>query len=293
MIYKIKTGSSDISIITTCLARRVQFKKNHLAYSSFYVTIKQKGWSKDPGPPSGGDIPRHFLFTEITSMKKILSIFIDESGDFGDYDNKAPYYLVAMVLHDQQIDITSEINNLDQRISDLGFPPHAIHVGPIIRKESIYERYDDPVARKSLLNALYHFARRIDIKYLCPSIKKSECSDFIQLNAKLSREISSQIRNNYEYFNGFDQIIVYYDNGQNELTKILTSVFNTLFTNVEFRRVKPSDYKLFQVADLICTWELLALKAEDKTFTKSETEMFDSPREFLRNRYKLISKKKL
>jgi len=36
--------------------------KNHLAYSSFYVTIKQKGWSKDPGPPSGGDIPRHFFY---------------------------------------------------------------------------------------------------------------------------------------------------------------------------------------------------------------------------------------
>ena len=71
-----------------------------------------------------------------------------------------------------------------------------------------------------------------------------------------------------------------------------TSVFNALFTNVEFRRVKPSDYKLFQVADLICTWELLALKAVDNSFTKSETEMFGSPREFMKNRYKLISKKK-
>ena len=128
---------------------------------------------------------------------------------------------------------------------------------------------------------------------MCPYVKKAECSDFIQLNAKLSREISGQLRNNLEYFNSFDNIIIYYDNGQNELTKILTSVFNTMFTNVEFRRVKPSDYKLFQVADLICTWELLALKAEEKSFTKSETEMFGSVKEFLKNRYKLIKKKKL
>ena len=101
-------------------------------------------------------------------MSKTLSIFIDESGDFGVYDFKAPYYMVAMVLHDQQIDISNEIKSLDQKIRDLGFPPHAIHVGPIIRMESIYERYDDPENRRRLLNALYHFTRKIDIKYLCP-----------------------------------------------------------------------------------------------------------------------------
>ena len=226
-------------------------------------------------------------------MSKTLSIFIDESGDFGAYDFKAPYYMVAMVLHDQQIDISNEIKSLDQKIRDLGFPQHAIHVGPIIRMESIYERYDDPENRRRLLNALYHFTRKIDIKYLCPYVKKAECSDFIQLNARLSRELAMQLRQNQAYFSSFDNIIVYYDNGQNELTKILTSVFNTLFSNVEFRRVKPSDYKLFQVADLICTWELLALKAENKSFTKSENEMFDSPKEFIKNRYKLIQKKRL
>ena len=34
------------------------------------------------------------------------------------------------------------------------------------------------------------------------------------------------------------------------LPKILTSVFNTLYAHVEFRKVKPVDYKLFQAADL-------------------------------------------
>ena len=172
-------------------------------------------------------------------------------------------------------------------------PPHAIHTGPIIRKESLYEQYDNPEDRTSLLNALYHFARKIDFRYLYPYVNKSECSDFIQLNARLSRAISSQLKEHDDFFSSFDRIIVYYDNGQNELTKILTSVFNTLYSNVEFRRVKPSDYKLFQVADLICTWETLALKAEHNFFTKSETEMFGSARLFLKNRYKLIVKKKL
>ena len=124
-------------------------------------------------------------------------------------------------------------------------------------------------------------------------MNKAECSDSIQLTAKLSRKIATQLRDNLDYFNSFDNIIVYYDNGQNELTKILISIFNALFVNVEFRRVKPSEYKLFQVADLICTWELLSLKAKDKAFSKSENEMFGSAREFMKNRYKLIQKKKL
>lgn len=50
---------------------------------------------------------------------------------------------------------------------------------------------------------------------------------------------------------------VIYDNGQTQVTKIITSVFNTLFANVEMRKVRPVDYKLFQVADLICTLEMI------------------------------------
>ena len=226
-------------------------------------------------------------------MKKVLSVFIDELGDFGDYNPVSPYYMVAMVLHDQREDISSYVDKLNSRVAELGFPPHAIHTGPIIRRESLYEQYEDPEKRKSLLNALYHFARKVNFNYLCPYVKKSECPDVIQLNAKLSREISGKIRDHVDFFESFDRIIVYYDNGQHDLTRILTTVFNVMFSNVEFRRVKPSDYKLFQVADLICTWESLAIKAEHNGFTKSETEMFDSARAFLKNRYKLIAKKKL
>ena len=43
--------------------------------------------------------------------EKILSIFIDESGDFGPYEAHAPYYLVSMILHDQNTDIT-EVTNI-------------------------------------------------------------------------------------------------------------------------------------------------------------------------------------
>ena len=36
---------------------------------------------------------------------KEISIFIDEPGDFGEYNHLLPYYIVTMVFHDQEIDI--------------------------------------------------------------------------------------------------------------------------------------------------------------------------------------------
>ncbi|MBQ6272575.1 MAG: hypothetical protein IJK65_12760 [Clostridiales bacterium] len=41
-------------------------------------------------------------------MKNVLSVFIDESGVFGEFSTKAPYYMVSMVFHEQRIDITED-----------------------------------------------------------------------------------------------------------------------------------------------------------------------------------------
>ena len=38
--------------------------------------------------------------------EKLLSVFVDESGDFGEYNALSPNYYVAMVLHNQEIDIS-------------------------------------------------------------------------------------------------------------------------------------------------------------------------------------------
>ncbi len=41
---------------------------------------------------------------------KELSIFVDESGDFGAYNSKyAPQYILTMVFHDQEISINEDI----------------------------------------------------------------------------------------------------------------------------------------------------------------------------------------
>lgn len=227
---------------------------------------------------------------------KTLSVFIDESGDFGVYDFHSPNYYVGMVFHEQSKDISENIKYLDFHVKKLGYEEHAIHTGPIIRREGFYVN-DLMEQRKSLFNALYHFARKLDIHYICPKIKKSECrneeQDEIVMAGRMSKTISDELKAHNGYFSQFDSIIVYYDNGQIELNKILVSVFNTIFTNVEFRRIRPVDYKLCQVADLVCTLEMISDKAETNNLSKSETEFFGTSRDFCKNIYKNFSKKKL
>lgn len=224
--------------------------------------------------------------------EKLLSVFIDESGDFGSYEVHSPYYLVAMILHNQNIDISDNIMGFENHLRNLGYARHAVHTGPLIRRESVYSN-DLMENRKQLFNALFNFSRKLNIQYACAKIKKNECPDVITMTARLSKEIANILRSNESFWNSYDRVIIYYDNGQIELTKILTSVFNTLYTHVEFRKVKPVDYKLFQVADLICTLELLSEKASVGGFSSSEREFFGNIRDFKKNYFKHIAKKRL
>ena len=70
---------------------------------------------------------------------------MDESGDFGKYERLSPYYLLALVFHDQSYPLSFEKleklkNNLDKH-----FPNKDntyVHARPIIRREKEFENYD-------------------------------------------------------------------------------------------------------------------------------------------------------
>ena len=108
---------------------------------------------------------------------------------------------------------------------------------------------------------------------------------------KLSKQISLFIRENYIDFLNFQVVKIYYDNGQVELTKILSSVFNSVLNNVEFKRVLPSEYKVFQIADLICTFKLIEIKLERNQLSNSENLFFGSMRDLKKNYIKPLKSK--
>lgn len=221
---------------------------------------------------------------------KELSIFIDESGDFGEYESHSPYYIITMVFHDQSIDIQPAIGKLNTELSYLGLDNLCIHTGPIIRKEEIYTEMDIQ-DRRRIFNKMIAFVRQIDVKYHCFFIEKRKISDVVDATGMLSKQISQFIREHYEEFLSFDDVKIYYDNGQVEVSKILSSVFNALLPNLVFRKVMPTDYKLFQVADLLCSLKLVSLKMENNMFSKSEMMFFGNLRDLKKNYMKPLQKK--
>ena len=52
---------------------------------------------------------------------KELSVFVDESGDFGEFEKHAPYYIITMVLHDQSVDISEQIWKLNETLKNMGY----------------------------------------------------------------------------------------------------------------------------------------------------------------------------
>ena len=49
-----------------------------------------------------------------------ISVFIDESGCYEHDRQSSRYYLVCMVFHDQDIDISAEINKLEDSLESMG-----------------------------------------------------------------------------------------------------------------------------------------------------------------------------
>ena len=222
---------------------------------------------------------------------KELSIFVDESGDFGVYEKHSPYYIVTMILHDQEHDITADISKLDEALKNLGYKHNfAIHTEPLIRKEEIYHD-TPPNERRTIFSKLFFFTLKSDIKYKCFLFDKKKFGDTLLLEARMAKEISYFLRSNLEYFQGYDNVILYYDNGQRQLTRILNTVLATELTKYEVRKVLPKDYKLFQAADLICTLELLDAKCQHGELTRSEKVIFHSKRELYKQFIKPIKKK--
>lgn len=224
-------------------------------------------------------------------MQKYLSIFIDESGDFGKYDKNCPYYLVTMVFHDQSENISSEIVKLDSSLTMQGYERHCLHTGPLIRKEECYKflKIDD---RKHILNSFMAFATKVGYSYKTFIVEKNEDDNQLKLISKLSLQIKNFLDSQFYYLNSFDKIIIYYDYGQKQLTNILAALFTD--PKIEFKQnVSPSYYRLFQLADLLTTFELINKKRENNKNSKSEKDFFGSMRDFYKDYFKRLNKKRM
>jgi len=222
-----------------------------------------------------------------------LLVTCDESGNFGRYTPRSPYYIATFLLHDQSgMDKTNELaGKLDAALAPFQLK-NAVHTGPLIRREEEYKDIDVAL-RRQIFQRLFTFTRASKTTYHSFIADKRHVASQKELAEIISKQIRSFLLEHLAFFQGYDRIVLHYDFGQAELTKILVNSFSNILNGVNIRKVLPVDSRLFQATDLLCTLELLALKAESKTLTRSELNFFRSANDLARTYLKPIRQKRI
>lgn len=231
------------------------------------------------------------------SSQNILSVFVDESGNFGDPDDPARYCIVTLVFHDQAADISQYVKELNRSNYDLGLDSDSFrfHMGPLIRQEDEYAAMSRPM-RGKILDRMMTFVRKVDFKYHCIGVDTKFINTTQQVFDRLMGQLVDFIKEHQELFESIDKVKIYYDAGQKQVSRLLEEMFTeNLSSPLEFAQgVRQDSYKLLQVADLICTVRLIEVRLQDGgELTKSENRFFGGQRDFQRNILKRIKRKEI
>jgi hypothetical protein len=187
-------------------------------------------------------------------LDRELSIFVDESGDMAGVSR---YYLVTLVLHDQANDIREKVRRYEESLSRADLPNIPFHSEPLMNGHGDYAGLTLE-QRKKLLISFNVLVQRLPISYRTLAYKRSEHPDPEDLSARMRRDISSMLTNDLTFFQGFDGVKVYYDDGQPIVSRALYGAIGDELFKDAVRRTKTTmtEYRLEQAADYLCTIEL-------------------------------------
>lgn len=223
-------------------------------------------------------------------MIKRLNIFVDETGEFGYGVKSSMLYGISFTFHEQDNDISCELNNLNNRLMKIGYT-NMIHMADLIMRRGDYSKFDIKM-RKSIFNSIYQFSRKIPVKYHTIIIDKRFIDNGDVLRKQIINEVNQMIKNNEDYFNKFDRIVMYYDNGQKTLGYILDSLFirfNSYEHRIKFDHVEK---RLFQVSDML-TYVDKAIYKHKKNIKYEKSEIYFFGNDELRKIAKELNKKRL
>lgn len=218
-----------------------------------------------------------------------LSIFIDESGDLGEV---SAHYLLALIFHEQDADISQNIERYELSLSDRTLDRIPMHVNPLINGNDNYRNLSKET-RSRMLSVFRVFAMDLPFTYRCIAYKKSELGKQVdKFSERAKRDIEQIVNGNLAYFQSFDSIKIYYDNGQSEITSIIRKVFaETLFKDaIMHRNADPEKFYLLQVADYVCTLELTEIKYQKHAETSTDRIFFGTHATFRKNFLKRLRK---
>lgn len=226
---------------------------------------------------------------------KEISVFVDESGSFVPEkdDPVSRYYLLCMVFHDQGVDISNDIEALEDSLQAIGLAKnHCVHAGPLIRREQVYAHMSRE-ERRGIFQRMLAFVRRANLSYRCFLIDKHLNTKNDAIHDSLLRQIVEFLVAHAQDFDKCDKLKIYYDDGQAQVTSLLKEAFAIFSAKTEFvPDVSPQKYRLFQAADLACTIELVKKKlAVEGELSSSENAFFGGEKVFKKSYLKPLERK--
>jgi len=223
-----------------------------------------------------------------------LGIFIDESGSFdinnSSNDNLRDLYIVSFLFHDKSISIETRVKNFENFLLSRGLNKHMpVHAMPLIRQQKPYLVFNGELRRKIFYN-MFCLMHKLNLKHKTFVCDKRFCNSKQNIKQHLEVYIKQMISNHYEYFKKFDEIVIYYDEGQDYLTKILHKAFSNNLSNYRFKEnICQEEYRLLQCADMVCALELIKQRKEYHEYIKAVDKFFISGNKFNKNYGKAYS----
>lgn len=252
--------------------------------------------------PAGGEVSAGgeeqsspSVFHDVRTMKeKDISVFVDESGSFDSDDVSSRFYLICLVVHDQREYIAEMVSALEDALAELGMErTYCVHAGPLIRREGEYAEMSRD-ERRIIMSRMMAFVRKAPFAYCSFALDKKFVSGDATIHDFLLQHIVRFLIDHAADLNEYDKLKVYYDNGQRQIKNLLKEAFSIFAAKTVFvSDVHPRDYRLFQVADVLCTLELIRCKLQAGChLNRSEYEFFNGFQNLNRNYFKVIDRKR-
>ena len=218
-----------------------------------------------------------------------LSIFVDESGSDGLSDR---HYLLTVVMHDQSEDITNSIEAYEGALRAKGLPDIPFHASLLMNGKDLYSGLDLKT-RKMLLGSFRVFFRHMPVKYHTIAYSTRQFTSLDKLAGTMRRDIVNFLFDNLAELQAYNAVKVYYDNGQRSIAESLHLAIEYALSKdaVIYRSAQPSEYRLSQAADYICTMELTAIKYADHAATATDEKFFGKWSDFKKGILKETRKK--
>lgn len=142
---------------------------------------------------------------------------MDESGGQNGISQRV---LMTLAAHDQSTPIGGLLSEYERFLSDKSLPDIPFHARPLMYGKDAYAGLDHET-RHRLFSSFFVLVRRLPVSYKTFAYRRSEPSGPAAFTARLKRDAAVFPVDNLGFFQSFDGVKIYYDNGQHIITEAL------------------------------------------------------------------------